>query len=88
MKSKQSASPLINELYVYLIIGIKFGLVGALVGLIVHAIWGTLETILFTMLTGFILQLSMYYVKISINNNYYLDNNKRVKIIQAYCFRK
>jgi len=53
VKSKQSPNPFLNELYTHLILGIKFGIVGALVGFIIHAIWGTLDTILYTILTGF-----------------------------------
>ena len=42
-----------NELKFYLLLGIKFGIAGSLIGFIVHAIWGNLEEVIYTIINGF-----------------------------------
>jgi adenylate cyclase len=44
-----------KELTTSLILGIKFGIVGAVLGFILHFIWGNLEAISYTVITGFLI---------------------------------
>ena len=41
---------IVNSLYR----GLKFGLVGSIIGLVLHAIWGNLDTVIYTIITGFL----------------------------------
>jgi adenylate cyclase len=39
----------------YLFLGIKFGVVGSLIGFVLHAAWGNLQEVKYTIITGFII---------------------------------
>jgi adenylate cyclase len=45
----------LNELKISLWLGLKFGIVGAVIGFVLHAIWGNLETAAYTIVTGFLI---------------------------------
>ncbi|MCP5063009.1 MAG: adenylate/guanylate cyclase domain-containing protein [Ignavibacteriae bacterium] len=53
MKSKLDRNYFIKELNYYFLLGVKFGIVGALIGLVLHVIWGNLYEVSYTILTCF-----------------------------------
>jgi adenylate cyclase len=57
-----------NEFKTYLILGIKFGIVGSLIGFILHAIWGNLEEVKYTIITGFIIGFFIGFFELIFSN--------------------
>ena len=53
MKSKLDRNYFIKKFNYYFLLGVKFGIAGALIGLILHAIWGNLQEVSYTIITGF-----------------------------------
>ena len=57
-----------RELKTYLFLGIKFGIVGALIGFILHAIWGNLEEVKYTVFNGFLIGFFVGFFELIFSN--------------------
>ena len=53
MKTISSKNYYIEDFSHYLFLGLKFGIVGSVIGFCFHAIWGNLEEVVYTIVTGF-----------------------------------
>lgn len=53
----------------YLFLGIKFGIVGALIGFVLHAIWGNLEEVKYTIFNGFLIGFFVGFFELIFSNS-------------------
>ena len=58
----------VNDFKYYLILGIKFGIVGSLIGFILHAIWGNFEEIKYTIFNGFLIGFFVGFFELIFSN--------------------
>ena len=59
----------VNDFKYYLILGIKFGIVGSLIGFILHAIWGNFEEIKYTIFNGFLIGFFVGFFELIFSNS-------------------
>ena len=53
MKTSASRNLFLEDINNYFLLGLKFGIVGSVIGFFSHAIWGNLDEVIFTIVTGF-----------------------------------
>jgi len=55
MRLKMKSKIFFKKLITYSYLGIKFGIVGSLIGFVLHVTWGNLDELKYTIITGFII---------------------------------
>jgi len=58
-----------SEFKSYPILGIKFGIIGSLIGFVLHAIWGNLEEVKYTIITGFLIGFFIGFFELVFSNS-------------------
>jgi adenylate cyclase len=58
----------LDELKSYLFLGVKFGIAGSLIGFILHAIWGNLEDIKYSVFNGFFIGFFIGFFELIFSN--------------------
>lgn len=58
----------LDELKSHLFLGLKFGIAGSLIGFTLHAIWGNLEEVIYTILNGFIIGFFIGFFELIFSN--------------------
>jgi len=59
----------ISEFKTYLLLGLKFGLTGALIGFILHGLWDNIEEITYTVINGFIIGFFVGFFELIFSNS-------------------
>jgi len=66
---KVNSKNFISEFKTYLLLGLKFGLTGALIGFILHGLWDNIEEITYTVINGFIIGFFVGFFELIFSNS-------------------
>jgi len=58
-----------NQLKSYLFLGVKFGISGALIGFVLHALWGNFQEITYTIINGFLIGFFVGFFELVFSNS-------------------